>query len=243
MSDADREVALVASDMVVLTLRDDELHVALIRRAAATERGKWALPGGFMRRGESAEQAAYRELREEVGIAERDVVLEQLRTYTEVERDPRPERVIGVAWTVFGARLPDLEAASDALEAVWVPVDEALGMPLAFDHQRILADGVERALLRVVAAAVAGDPFAAIILDLQPHGVGRGDGAVRQFRRRPRRRSDDDVGAIHLARGVFGEQARSVRQGLHTARDDHAHPAVFRTRAPRRRSHRSRSNG
>ena len=78
MSDADREVALVASDMVVLTLRDDELHVALIRRAAATERGKWALPGGFMRRGESAEQAAYRELREEVGIAERDVVLEQI---------------------------------------------------------------------------------------------------------------------------------------------------------------------
>ena len=163
MSDADREVALVASDMVVLTLRDDELHVALIRRAAATERGKWALPGGFMRRGESAEQAAYRELREEVGIAERDVVLEQLRTYTDVERDPRPERVISVAWTVFGARLPDLEAASDALEAVWVPVDEALGMPLAFDHQRILADGVERARSKLeytsVATAFLDDEF------------------------------------------------------------------------------------
>ena len=64
---------------------------------------------------------------------------------------------------MFGARLPDLEAASDALEAVWVPVDEALGMPLAFDHQRILADGVERARSKLeytsVATAFLDDEF------------------------------------------------------------------------------------
>lgn len=155
MADAEREVALVASDMVVLTLRDDVLHVALVRRAASTEHGKWALPGGFMTRGESAEEAAYRELREEVGIAEDDVVLEQLRTYTDVARDPRPERVVSVAWMVFGARLPELTAATDALEAAWVPVDVALTMPLAFDHHRILTDGVERARAKLEYTSLA----------------------------------------------------------------------------------------
>lgn len=145
MADPARETALVAADMVVLTLRGGVLHVVLVQRGTATEHGKWALPGGFMMRGESAEETAYRELREEVGIRRREVVLEQLKTYSLPSRDPRPQRVISVAWVVLGAHLPEVHPATDVLDARWVPVAEALTMPLAFDHATILADGIERA--------------------------------------------------------------------------------------------------
>ena len=145
MPNSSREVAYAAADMVVLTLRQGVLHVVLVRRAATTEHGKWALPGGFMKRGESAEETAYRELREEVGIKRSEVVLEQLKTYSLPSRDPRPHRVISVAWVVLGAHLPEVHAATDALEAQWVPVEEALEMPLGFDHAEIHADGIERA--------------------------------------------------------------------------------------------------
>lgn len=142
--DGSRVNAHVAADLVVLTLREGALHVVLIKRAASTEYGKWSLPGGFMQVGESAEDAAYRELREEVGISSGEVVLEQLKTYTDPSRDPREQRAISVSWVVFGANMPEELEATDALEATWVPVEEALDMPLAFDHAEILADGIER---------------------------------------------------------------------------------------------------
>ena len=62
------------------------------------------------------------------------------------DRDPR-SRVVTVAWVVLTADPPEPTAGSDAAEAMWVPVEDVLGgsAPLAFDHARILADGVERA--------------------------------------------------------------------------------------------------
>ena len=144
MDSSPRIKANVAADLVVLTLREGALHVVLIKRAKSTEYGKWSLPGGFMHANESAEETAYRKLREEVGISSGDCVLEQLKTYTDPARDPRPERAISVSWVALGANMPEQLAASDALEATWVPVDDALTMPLAFDHAEILADGIER---------------------------------------------------------------------------------------------------
>lgn len=144
MDAGDRVTAHVAADLVVLTLREGSLHVVLIKRAKSTEYGKWSLPGGFMHVDESAEQTAYRKLREEVGISSGDCVLEQLKTYTAVDRDPRHVRAISVSWVALGANMPEELAATDALEATWVPVDQALQMPLAFDHAEILADGIER---------------------------------------------------------------------------------------------------
>lgn len=136
-------VFTVAADTVVLTLRDGQLCVLLIRRSGSVLTGSWALPGGFVRISESLEQAAYRELREEAGIRPEQVRLEQLRAYGDPGRDPRPERVVSIAWVALGANLPDPSPDTDADAAEWVPVDEALGRDLAFDHSRILADGIE----------------------------------------------------------------------------------------------------
>ena len=144
MSERLRERAHVAADLVVLTLREGSLHVVLIKRAKSTEYGKWSLPGGFMHAGESAEDTAYRKLAEDVGISSEECVLEQLYTYTAPSRDPRPQRAISVSWVALGANMPERLAVTDALEATWVPVEQALTMRLAFDHADILAAGIER---------------------------------------------------------------------------------------------------
>lgn len=136
----------VTADLVVLTIREERLCVLLVRRGGSPFKGHLALPGGFVREREDLEEAAYRELEEEAGLKPEDVVLEQLRTYGAVDRDPR-SRVVTVAWVVLTADPPEPTAGSDASEAMWVPVDDVLrgSASLAFDHARILADGVERA--------------------------------------------------------------------------------------------------
>src|SRR5215204_7405534 len=127
-------------DAVVFGLDDEDLKVLLIRRGLEPFLGKWALPGGFVRVGESLEDAVRRELQEETGIAQ--VFLEQLYTFGAVDRDPR-ERVVSVAYyaLVNLSDHPPARAATDVRDARWFPVQKvtAKAPPLAFDHADILA--------------------------------------------------------------------------------------------------------
>ncbi|WJK38813.1 NUDIX domain-containing protein [Solwaraspora sp. WMMA2056] len=156
----------VTVDVVALTIRDGQLHVLLVVRGAPPYEGAWALPGGFVQPDEDLPTAAARELAEETGLDTRAaamdrVHLEQLASYGTPDRDPRM-RIVSVAYLAFAPELPDPAAGSDAATAAWVPV-AALGLPddvepgqpvrqrpgttrrLAFDHARILADGLDRA--------------------------------------------------------------------------------------------------
>ncbi len=93
----------------------------------------WALPGGFVDYGESFEQAAIREAKEETGL---DVLLvRQFHTYSAPDRDPRQH----TASTVFIATATGTpQAADDALQALFFT---RANLPqLVFDHQRIIDD-------------------------------------------------------------------------------------------------------
>jgi 8-oxo-dGTP diphosphatase len=167
------EPVAVTVDVVALTIRDSSLHVLLVQRGVPPYEGMWALPGGFVRDEQLAE-AAIRELAEETGQGLRRVHLEQLATYGAPGRDPRM-RVISAAYLAFAPELPEPEAGSDAKAASWIPVsslglseDTAAQRPgttrkLAFDHARILTDGLERARAKLeytpLATGFAGEQF------------------------------------------------------------------------------------
>jgi len=139
----------VTVDLVVLTIRNGRLHALAVERRYPPFEGLWALPGGYVLPDEGLEAAAYRELAEETSIGA-GVHLEQLATYGAPGRDPRG-RTVTVAWLAFVPEVPEPAAGTDASDAAWVPVEEfeSGALHLAFDHDRILADGVERARAKI----------------------------------------------------------------------------------------------
>ena len=118
----------------------DVPDVLLIRRKHPPFERHWALPGGFIEMDESLEASALRELEEETGVA--DVSLTEVGTFGDPDRDPRG-RVITVAYmTIVKKSLLNIEAGSDASEAVWFPSTDLPA--LAFDHGEIIRKALER---------------------------------------------------------------------------------------------------
>jgi 8-oxo-dGTP diphosphatase len=145
----------VTVDLVILTVRDDELQVLVVERGNPPFEGQLALPGGYLRGRETLDEAAVRELHEETGVDGIQLHLEQLRTYSDPARDPRG-RVITAAYLALGPNLPTPVAGTDAREAYWVPVKTAMqDSALAFDHVQILRDGVERARSKLEYTTIA----------------------------------------------------------------------------------------
>jgi len=132
----------VAVDLVILTVRDGVLSTLLVRRGIAPFTGEPALPGGFVLPDEDLIDTATRELVEETGLSVAGHHLEQLASYAAPDRDPRG-RVLTVGHLALVPDLPEPVGGSDAASSGWFPVADVVG--LAFDHDRILADGVERA--------------------------------------------------------------------------------------------------
>jgi len=141
----------VAADLAIFTLHESRLEALLIERARDPFKGRWALPGGFVRIHEDLEAAAARELEEETGVS--GAYLEQVGAFGAPQRDPR-ERVISVA---FFAIIPSdtihLKSGGDAAAARWWPVNE---LPkLAFDHEEILEHARHRLRDKVRGSPIA----------------------------------------------------------------------------------------
>ena len=124
------ETPLLTVD-IIITLADG--RIVLIERKNPPP--GWAIPGGFVDRGESVEAAAVREAKEETGL---DVQLSrQLHVYSDPARDPR----FHTASVVFAATAAgEPHADDDAKNAGCFTREQALALPLAFDHRQILLD-------------------------------------------------------------------------------------------------------
>ena len=129
----------VTVDVVLLHSSVNGKEVLLIRRRNPPYAGHWALPGGFMERGETLAAAAHRELYEETGLGAG--TLQQFAAFGEPGRDPRGWTISVVFWGEIKGH-PCLQAGDDAAEACWWPL--AALPPLAFDHGQILVQFQEQ---------------------------------------------------------------------------------------------------
>ncbi|MGW4802975.1 NUDIX domain-containing protein [Kitasatospora sp. NPDC004272] len=125
----------------VVCIRDS--HVLLIERGHPPYQGLLALPGGHVDSGETALQAAARELLEETGIRVSTEDLTFIGLYDALDRDPRG-RYVGAAYLAEVPASTQAVAGDDAAAVRWVPLDN-LPEHLAFDHTQILADAARTA--------------------------------------------------------------------------------------------------
>ena len=145
----------VTVDVVILTMADGELHVLLVRRGQAPFAGMWAIPGGFKLPRETLDQAATRELGEETGV-EAASLLTQFGAYGDPDRDPRMN-VVTIGYLAVLRDVGAITAGSDAADAALVPVADVLDgtIELAFDHERIMRDAIERVRVELEVSGVA----------------------------------------------------------------------------------------
>ncbi len=146
----------VTVDMLILTVRDRKLTLLLSRRKDPPYEGRWALPGRFVGLDETAETTV-RKLLEELLPVE-DAFLEQLYTFSEVNRDPRG-RVISTAylvivpWNRLQALMETVQTpfrrfeVTEETDGIRLDGEEntvLTASDLAFDHGRIIETGVLR---------------------------------------------------------------------------------------------------
>ncbi|MCP9948321.1 NUDIX hydrolase [Actinomadura madurae] len=210
---------MLAVDLVILTLRESLLHVLLIERGIEPYKGALALPGGFLQHAEEdINAAARRELAEEADMDVEALHLEHLGVYGTPGRDPRG-RVVSVAFLAIAPRLPEPAAGTDAAGARWQRADQVLSgdLELAFDHRRIVEDGVENARAKLehsaLAAAFCGPTFTITDLQRVYEAVWGISLDPRNFYRKVQKTSGFIVAAEPERKATTGRPARLFRVG------------------------------
>ena len=233
-SSAPVSTCAVAVDVALLTVRDGRLQLLLVQPDAGPFTTQWALPGRRVRDDESLDDTAHRALRELAGLTAPHAHLEQLRTYGDPSRDPRG-RVVSVAYL---ALTPAFERAGDdgpltTGSAAFFDVAglaDAHGPQLAYDHDRIVPDAIERARSKLeytsLAAAFVAEPFTLADLRGVYEAVWGVDLDAANFRRKVVSTADFvvEVEGTSPPGPGGGRPAKRYRRGTATR----LHPAMLR---------------
>ncbi|OUJ18741.1 NUDIX family hydrolase [Methanonatronarchaeum thermophilum] len=127
------KVPALAVDIIITNTKNNPNKVVLIKRASEPYKNSWAIPGGFIKHGETIKEAGYREALEETGLKIKNKKIN--RVYSKPDRDPRGH-VISIVVTGTAKGKP--KADTDAKTAKWFKTNN---LPkLAFDHQKIIND-------------------------------------------------------------------------------------------------------
>lgn len=130
---------LVAVDCIIFGFDGTQLKALLIKRGFEPEKGKWSLMGGFVGKNENADEAATRILNQLTGMT--DIYMEQLYTFTEVDRD-YAGRVVSIAYFALINIADYSEQLQLEHEAKWFPLTRIPA--LIFDHKKMVAKAKER---------------------------------------------------------------------------------------------------
>ena len=153
--------AVLATDVVLFALKNGKLVVRLVavNRPPAFPAGSCGFPGGLIRPEETAEQAAMRIIEEKAGVAAKKLYVEQLYTFSRIDRDPRG-RVVAVSYLALTAwdNLSKAEQANTD-ESWWCEVEDIPS--LAYDHTEMFDVALKRLKSRI--------RYTTLICKLLPH--------------------------------------------------------------------------
>ncbi len=136
----------VAVDVVLFTIKDNDLQVGLIQRAEEPYPGKFALPGRFVRYEEPIEETAGMALKLKGGIDPDAVFLEQLYTFGQnLKRDTRIRTISIVYYGLIDSHKIDFQTGS---KFIWKSVYKL--PPLAFDHKDVIEYAIKRLRKKVL---------------------------------------------------------------------------------------------
>src|SRR3989344_1729563 len=136
----------VAVDIVLFTIKDNDLQAGLVQREEDPYQGKFALPGRFVRYEEPIEETARMALKLKGGINPDWVFLEQLYTFGQnLKRDTRVRTISIVYYGLINSEEIDFQSGS---KFIWKSVYEL--PPLAFDHKEVIESAVKRLRKKVL---------------------------------------------------------------------------------------------
>ena len=143
----------ITTDVVIFTIKDNKLQVLLVKRANEPFKGRWAIPGGFIRLSENLDNAALRILKEKTNVD--NIYLEQLYTFGDPLRYPS-SRVITCAYFAL-IRSDDIKLSVDNSQGITeVQWHEVYNLPtLAFDHKEIIEYSIKRMCERLEFCPIA----------------------------------------------------------------------------------------
>ena len=140
----------ISIDCVIFGFNSGNLKVLLIQHADGITKGKWALPGGLVKKDESLDQAANRSLKILTGID--NIYMEQLKAFGDPNRYPL-DRVVTIGYYAL-VNIDDykIQAGFTASDVKWFKISEV--PELAFDHNKIFDSSLNRLRDRVRQAPI-----------------------------------------------------------------------------------------
>jgi ADP-ribose pyrophosphatase YjhB (NUDIX family) len=133
------EKFFLAVDCIIFGFDNEDLKVLLIQRDFEPEKGKWSLMGGFLKKNETLDNAAYRILLNLTGV--RDIYMEQLYTFSDVNRDPLERTISTSYYAIVNIEKHNLNLVKN-YNAKWFSLSNA--PKLIFDHNKMLNKAIMR---------------------------------------------------------------------------------------------------
>jgi hypothetical protein len=137
-ADPDSFIEALTIDCLIFGFKKSELDILLVQHGEGISKGKWALPGGWIKYSEGMDEAAIRLLNDLTGVS--NIYLEQLEAFGNVDRYPT-KRVITIAY--YALVKPEdytLHAGFTAADAQWFKISDVPALP--YDHTKILQQGL-----------------------------------------------------------------------------------------------------
>ncbi|MEJ1241791.1 NUDIX domain-containing protein [Chryseolinea sp. T2] len=134
----DGPIDAISIDCLIFGFQNGSLEILLVQHGEGISKGRWALPGGWIKYSESIDESANRILRDLTGVT--NIFLEQIKAFGDVSRYPTKRVITIVYYALVKPENYTLHAGFTAADAQWFPVDEVPTLP--YDHDQIVAEGI-----------------------------------------------------------------------------------------------------